>query len=364
MSEDIKVAEVVAREGGERLSVKLMRNRGWSVAVHNDYKIQDKWFTFWLFTHPDGRYVKGEGVTDEEAIREALKSSISSTPTPPEAASAGAEKGAGEDERISELGEPKIPWEDARVQKVYELLNAEAWPANREEHWEGWIARHIVDAICTPLPSPVGDESHDWNFKVEATMRPVYDEQDSEEAETILRTSSDSDKRVYLAQGIAGYRKWKLKVPAASPVAEGELPATQITDEDVARWKKYNDDEDPTHEAYIEFHVRERQLRAAIGRAEKAEAERAKAVDDRWNTLLKLEAMQDRAFAAEAELTTLKQVAEEMAEALRYAKEIVDDQAQRFHKDCRCQLCESLPENIDAALSKYEAVKQATEGKK
>ena len=38
--------------------------------------------------------------------------------------------------------------------------------------------------------------------------------------------------------------------------------------------------------------------------------------------------------------------------ALEYAKEIIDDQAQRFHQECRCQLCESAPQTIDAALQK------------
>ncbi len=38
------------------------------------------------------------------------------------------------------------------------------------------------------------------------------------------------------------------------------------------------------------------------------------------------------------------------AKALRFAKEVIDDQAERFHKDCRCQLCESLPMAIDEAL--------------
>jgi hypothetical protein len=45
-----------------------MRRAGWSVAVHNDYLLGGVPHTFWLFTHPDGRYVKGEGTSDEQAI--------------------------------------------------------------------------------------------------------------------------------------------------------------------------------------------------------------------------------------------------------------------------------------------------------
>ena len=47
--------------------------------------------------------------------------------------------------------------------------------------------------------------------------------------------------------------------------------------------------------------------------------------------------------------------APELLEALKFAKEVIDDQAERFHKDCRCQLCESLPMMIDAAIAKAEA---------
>lgn len=54
-----------------------LRAAGWSVAVHNDYRINGESHTFWLFTHPDGRYAKGEGRTDAEAldqVRTALSS--------------------------------------------------------------------------------------------------------------------------------------------------------------------------------------------------------------------------------------------------------------------------------------------------
>lgn len=46
--------------------------------------------------------------------------------------------------------------------------------------------------------------------------------------------------------------------------------------------------------------------------------------------------------------------APDMLEALRFAKEVIDDQAQRFHQACRCQLCESLPQTINAAIDKAE----------
>jgi len=54
--------------------LKAMRREGWRVAVHNDYRLDGKLFTFWLFTHSSGRWVKGEGKTDREAVSLALAS--------------------------------------------------------------------------------------------------------------------------------------------------------------------------------------------------------------------------------------------------------------------------------------------------
>lgn len=45
-----------------------IRDAGWSVAVHNDYRQNGEARTFWLFTHSSGKWRKGEGRTDNEAI--------------------------------------------------------------------------------------------------------------------------------------------------------------------------------------------------------------------------------------------------------------------------------------------------------
>lgn len=46
-----------------------LRAQGWTVGVHNDYRLQGKAKTFWLLTHvASGRFVKGEGDTDAEAL--------------------------------------------------------------------------------------------------------------------------------------------------------------------------------------------------------------------------------------------------------------------------------------------------------
>jgi len=50
----------------------LMRKNGWTVAVHNDYRDSGVQKTFWLFTHPDGQWVKGEASSDAMAVYEAF----------------------------------------------------------------------------------------------------------------------------------------------------------------------------------------------------------------------------------------------------------------------------------------------------
>ena len=50
-----------------------VRSRGWRVAAHNDFLQGGRWSTFWLFTHPDGQWVQGEGSTDAEAVQAAMR---------------------------------------------------------------------------------------------------------------------------------------------------------------------------------------------------------------------------------------------------------------------------------------------------
>lgn len=39
------------------------------VAIHNDYRLEGVKMTFWLFTHQAGTWIKGEGLTDLEALK-------------------------------------------------------------------------------------------------------------------------------------------------------------------------------------------------------------------------------------------------------------------------------------------------------
>ena len=44
-----------------------IRSNGWSVAVHNDYRLNEQFHTFWLFTKGN-LAIKGEGTSDLEAL--------------------------------------------------------------------------------------------------------------------------------------------------------------------------------------------------------------------------------------------------------------------------------------------------------
>ena len=53
--------------------VDSWRQAGWSVAVHNDYRLYGQVWMFWLFTHPSGIWAKGEGRSYAQALAAALE---------------------------------------------------------------------------------------------------------------------------------------------------------------------------------------------------------------------------------------------------------------------------------------------------
>lgn len=67
--------------------LRALRTNGWSVAVHNDYYVntipEPRGFrTFWLLTHREGFYVKGEGASDLLALRQ-CGAGVAALPLPP-----------------------------------------------------------------------------------------------------------------------------------------------------------------------------------------------------------------------------------------------------------------------------------------
>lgn len=53
--------------------LRWLRAFGYMVGVHNDFKLNGKFHTFWLFTHPaTGTFLKGEGSTDEWAVGDVI----------------------------------------------------------------------------------------------------------------------------------------------------------------------------------------------------------------------------------------------------------------------------------------------------
>jgi len=51
-------------------ALAALRADGWTVAVHNDYKLGGERFTFWMLANEVGWTVKGEGRSDQEAFDE------------------------------------------------------------------------------------------------------------------------------------------------------------------------------------------------------------------------------------------------------------------------------------------------------
>lgn len=61
-------AKDMKNDGNLQRLLESIHARGGMVAVHNDYMQDGERHTFWLFTFPDGTYLKGEGKTDVEAL--------------------------------------------------------------------------------------------------------------------------------------------------------------------------------------------------------------------------------------------------------------------------------------------------------
>ena len=49
--------------------------------------------------------------------------------------------------------EPTTRFNDPQVQIVYDLLNSDDAPPS-DQHWEGWVARRIIDALVAAKPEP------------------------------------------------------------------------------------------------------------------------------------------------------------------------------------------------------------------
>jgi hypothetical protein len=73
-----------ADAGDAIMALSEMRAKGWTVAVHNDYRLDGQPMTFWLFTHEASeRFVKGEGPTDWAAVKQALAAARRLLDAPP-----------------------------------------------------------------------------------------------------------------------------------------------------------------------------------------------------------------------------------------------------------------------------------------
>lgn len=57
--------------------LQVMRDAGWLVAVHNDYRLAGVLMTFWVFTNVQtGKFVKGEAASDSQALDLCLEAAV------------------------------------------------------------------------------------------------------------------------------------------------------------------------------------------------------------------------------------------------------------------------------------------------
>ena len=144
----------------EQRNDAVMREAGWRVAVHNDYRLNGEDHTFWLFTHPNGRWVKGEGRTDDDALAECV-AAISQPPasSPLE----GVREALRRIERVANrFDNGKIPLVAtdlrASLQVILAALSTEAG-SGEVRLVEGNVAKHLwaLGHIKDTLPSYMGD---------------------------------------------------------------------------------------------------------------------------------------------------------------------------------------------------------------
>jgi hypothetical protein len=70
MSDDLRAGDNQHAHSVSQVLARI-RKAGWKVAIHNDYSLNGKNHTFWLFTHKSGIWAKGEGRSDRKALAEA-----------------------------------------------------------------------------------------------------------------------------------------------------------------------------------------------------------------------------------------------------------------------------------------------------
>src|ERR1700743_2565625 len=87
--------------------LKLIRGLGWSVAVHNDYRLDGRHHPFWLFPKGDPCAQTECPTGDEPLALHALRTRLAARPSPP-----GAD--AGEVEAVTRAID-RVPSDDARL---------------------------------------------------------------------------------------------------------------------------------------------------------------------------------------------------------------------------------------------------------
>jgi hypothetical protein len=142
-----------------------LRRAGWTVAVHNDFRLGGKPHTFWLFTHEATRkYAKGEGTSDQEALEEAAHEAAMATDAP------------------VRMAEPTLPGEHVPDLEAMRraLTEAGAWlDSSPNDPLDGIKLIRMVTTLHTQLRSAL------WTIETRFAAPDEFE--DAEEAGNALR---------------------------------------------------------------------------------------------------------------------------------------------------------------------------------
>lgn len=163
-----------------------IRALGWTVAVHNDYRLDGEPHTFWLFTK-DGKAIKGEGRSDAEALGQ-VRAMLASAPAP---ASGGVDAVACRHEPyLGECAHCGIKFKDGRPAALSPaatpVSEAGGEPAMTDAQIKQWIeacnhepARETLRyylrlrALAKPASSPAGGREQGFVDGYDAALQAV-----------------------------------------------------------------------------------------------------------------------------------------------------------------------------------------------
>jgi hypothetical protein len=262
--------------------LRELREAGWMVAVHNDYRQNGEARTFWLFTR-NGQAIKGEGSTDDEALNQ-VAAALAEKPAERPADS--------EQERLAQMGDEQQYLFHVEGRAERPQLSAEQVRALCEDSgectWCGWpyhkttadLPLHGYDckgATLANLPEgPTVDNSYE---KLRTRVGYVAEALLTGEAEKVPPATQGcltANPNCPLCQGLGSWVKGEICTcmsPAAPPVIQAEPDVERAKAYYRSRhpqWFMFKDDKDVATLAAEFAAIRREAERAAFEKAAQA----------------------------------------------------------------------------------------------